>query len=65
MTISTALRCLAAHCCHGVIGEKTYMGANYPLSVTLKGEPLMSEQEGAGKENERAGGRAGRKVEAK
>lgn len=40
------------------------MGANYPLSVTLKGEPLMSEQEGAGKEKTRTGG-AGRKVEAK
>lgn len=29
--------------CHGVIGERTYMGANNPLSVTLKGDVVTTE----------------------
>lgn len=30
--------------CHGVIGEKTYMGANNPLSGALKGDVVMTER---------------------
>lgn len=29
--------------CHGVIGEKTYMGANNPLSGALKGDVVTTE----------------------
>lgn len=29
--------------CYSVIGEKTYMGANNPLSGALKGDVLMTE----------------------
>lgn len=29
--------------CHGVIGEKTYMGANNPLSGALKGDAVKTE----------------------
>lgn len=42
--------------CHGVIGEKTYMGANNPLSGALKGDavttesPANSEQQSGGEE---------------
>ena len=42
--------------CHGVIGEKTYMGANNPLSGALKGDavttkrPAKAEQQSAGEE---------------
>ena len=50
---SAGLSCLAARSCHGIIGEKTYMGANSPLSGALKELAMASERAG----REKIGGR--------